>query len=109
MKDHSQAQTLDDKIEQLIISVTHEETYESKDEELSDKETITSEDDTESVVTNNIIYNYDYLMEVSKKIENGIEIRYLPALIPSIFANVPPTINFVTQEENRMSFFFKTF
>ncbi len=36
---------------------------------------------------------------VTKKNENGVLTKYKPPLTPSLFVNVPPTINFATQDE----------
>ena len=86
-----------------------EESVLSNDEndELSDKEDSTiSDDETNSVITTNGSFNYEYLFEVQRKYENGIETIYLPPLTISKFTNVPPTIKFVTLEENSMFGFF---
>jgi hypothetical protein len=46
--------------------------------------------------------DYNSLLTVVNKYENGNIVKYKPPLTPSLFANMPPTINFVTQDQKCM-------
>ncbi len=53
-------------------------------------------------------YGFDYkslLTVTMKKSESGVMTKYKPPLNPSLFVNVPPTINFATQDDkSRLDF-----
>jgi hypothetical protein len=54
-------------------------------------------------------YGLDYkqlLTNVTKKNENGVLTKYKSPLTPSLFLNVPPTINFATQDEKSILIFY---
>ncbi len=113
---YSESKTFKYKSDQQSVSVTDEYDQKTLDEEslfskdefsdkdgLSDKDDSTvSDDETNSVITSNGVFDFEYLLDVQKKTENGIETIYLPPLTSSLFTNVPPTIKFVTLDENCM-------
>lgn len=86
----------------------------SEDSELSSSETedfdeddLDEDDDMESLENQSFSdilakYGLDYkelLTTVTRKNENGVLTKYKPPLTSSLFVNVPPTINFATQDE----------
>ena len=93
----------------LIESLESEESSGENEEEDETQETEDSKDESSDESYDASIeglskYGYDYktLLAVSyKKGDNNMTIKYQPPLIPSLFEFVPPTINFITQDEKR--------
>jgi hypothetical protein len=109
-ENHFQKENID-KIETNVTdeeeekNMFEEESVFSKEDFTDRDTTIVSDDETNSETINNQTFDYRYLMEIQHKYENGIETKYQQALTPSLFVQVPPTINFVMQEENSMFYF----
>jgi hypothetical protein len=76
---------------------------------VDETDSISSQDDAMSETNEPLAdllerYGIDHgtLLTVVNKYENGNLIKYRPPLSASLFANVPPTITFVTQDQKCM-------
>jgi hypothetical protein len=96
--------------QQFSKSVDTEDTMTEFDEEETSSSSFTdSKDDLTSdgaeslpEKLNKFGFNYKNLFNATTRNENGILIKYKPPLNTSLFVNVPPTINFITQDEKCM-------
>lgn len=76
------------------------------DDDEDDEDSMNDYDNgTMSEILANFGYDYKSLFTITtKKLDNGLIVKLKPPLIASLFFYVPPTINFVTNEEKRNFF-----
>lgn len=89
--------------EDTMTELDDDDTSSSYMDTLSSKDDLTS-DGAESLPEklNKFGFSYKNLFNATTRNENGTLVKYKPPLHTSLFLNVPPTINFITQDEKCM-------